>query len=160
MGLSCSTQNLVLRPGIEPRSPALGAQSLSHWTTREVPLLIYLSCLSFFNPHCLTSGPPFTPGWGLHWPPPQPSSSPLPPRPPLLVYLIHRGIFFFFQSSDHVTPSLTTLPMPKLQAWTQRRFQNSPLPICLPQVGPHTPWALALLLPACLEHISLRCLLD
>ena len=96
MGLSCSTQNLVLRPGIEPRSPALGAQSLSHWTTREVPLLIYLSCLSFFNPHCLTSGPPFTPGWGLHWPPPQPSSSPLPPRPPLLVYLTHRDFFFFF----------------------------------------------------------------
>ena len=56
--------------------------------------------------------------------------------------------FFFFQSSDHVAPLLTTLPMPKLQAWTQRRFQNSPLPICLPQVGPHTPWALVLLLPA------------
>ena len=25
---------------MEPRSPALGAQSLSHWTTREVPLSI------------------------------------------------------------------------------------------------------------------------
>ena len=24
-------------PGIEPRSAALEAQSLSHWTTREVP---------------------------------------------------------------------------------------------------------------------------
>ena len=23
--------------GIKPRAPALGAQSLSHWTTREVP---------------------------------------------------------------------------------------------------------------------------
>ena len=43
---SCSTQTLscrvwdpVLWPGIKPRSPSLGAQSLSHWTTREVPKL-------------------------------------------------------------------------------------------------------------------------
>ena len=28
---------LVLRPGIEPMLPALGVQSLNHWTTREVP---------------------------------------------------------------------------------------------------------------------------
>ena len=30
--------DLVPQPGIEPGSPALGAQSLTHWTTREVPL--------------------------------------------------------------------------------------------------------------------------
>ena len=43
LGLSCSmqtlshgTRDLVLRPGIEPGSPARQAQSLSHWTTREV----------------------------------------------------------------------------------------------------------------------------
>ena len=30
--------DLVPRPGIEPGHPALGAQSLSHWTTREVPV--------------------------------------------------------------------------------------------------------------------------
>ena len=29
--------DLVPRPGIEPGPPALGAQSLTHWTTREVP---------------------------------------------------------------------------------------------------------------------------
>ena len=29
-------RDLVPRPGIEPRSPALGAQSLIHWTTRQV----------------------------------------------------------------------------------------------------------------------------
>ena len=34
--LSCSMWNLVPWPGIEPRPPALGAQSLGHWTTREV----------------------------------------------------------------------------------------------------------------------------
>ena len=36
--LSCSMWDLVPWPGIEPGSPALGAQSLSHWTTREVPM--------------------------------------------------------------------------------------------------------------------------
>ena len=34
---SCGMQDLVPWPGIEPRSPALGARSLNHWTTREVP---------------------------------------------------------------------------------------------------------------------------
>ena len=28
--------NLVPRPGIEPATPALEAQSLNHWTAREV----------------------------------------------------------------------------------------------------------------------------
>ena len=49
--------NVVLESGIEPRLPELGAQSLSHWTTREVsnftaffflPLLFY-----FFTFLCL-----------------------------------------------------------------------------------------------------------
>ena len=35
---------------IEPRTPALGARSLSHWTTREVP-----ETVSFMT---LPSGPP------------------------------------------------------------------------------------------------------
>ena len=30
-------RDLSSRPGIEPASPALGAQSLNHWTAREVP---------------------------------------------------------------------------------------------------------------------------
>ena len=33
---SCTMCNLVPPPGIEPGFPALGVQSLSHWTTREV----------------------------------------------------------------------------------------------------------------------------
>ena len=33
---SCSTWDLVPRPGIEPHPPALEAQSLSHWAPREV----------------------------------------------------------------------------------------------------------------------------
>ena len=31
------TRDLVPRPGIEPGPPTLGAWSLTHWTTREVP---------------------------------------------------------------------------------------------------------------------------
>ena len=33
-------QDLVRRAGIEPGPPALGAQSLIHWATREVPAVI------------------------------------------------------------------------------------------------------------------------
>ena len=39
---SCSMRDLVPWPGIEPRPPALGTQSLSHWTTRKVPQLFFL----------------------------------------------------------------------------------------------------------------------
>ena len=38
---SCGTQDLVLWPGIKPLPPALGVWSLSHGTTKEVPLLTY-----------------------------------------------------------------------------------------------------------------------
>ena len=34
---SCGRCDLVLRPGMEPKPPVLGARSLSHWTTRKVP---------------------------------------------------------------------------------------------------------------------------
>ena len=34
--------DLVPQPGIEPRPSALGAQSLTHWTTREVPKVAFL----------------------------------------------------------------------------------------------------------------------
>ena len=37
-----SMRDLVPEPEIKPRPPALGAQSLSHWTTREIP---QYSCL-------------------------------------------------------------------------------------------------------------------
>ena len=33
--------DLVPWPGIKPGPPALGAQSLSHWTSREVPMLLF-----------------------------------------------------------------------------------------------------------------------
>ena len=35
--LSCGMWDLLPQPGIEPRPHALGAQSLNHWTAREVP---------------------------------------------------------------------------------------------------------------------------
>ena len=36
-GLSCGMRDLVPRSGLEPGSPALGAQTLSHWTPRDTP---------------------------------------------------------------------------------------------------------------------------
>ena len=46
LGLSCGMQNLIPWPGIELRPPALGVWSLSHWTTREVSLVVVLICFS------------------------------------------------------------------------------------------------------------------
>ena len=37
--VATSTQDLVSRPGIKPGPPAMGAQSLTQSTTREVPNL-------------------------------------------------------------------------------------------------------------------------
>ena len=37
--LSCDMWDLVPQPGMQPGSPALGASSLSYWTTKEVPRL-------------------------------------------------------------------------------------------------------------------------
>ena len=42
LGLSCGMQDLVLWPGMEPGSPALLEQILSHWTTREVSGILCL----------------------------------------------------------------------------------------------------------------------
>ena len=36
-GLNCGMWDIVPPPGIESTPLALGAQGLSHWTTREVP---------------------------------------------------------------------------------------------------------------------------
>ena len=53
LGLCCSMWDLVPRPGIKPGSPALGMQSLSHRTTREVPVfnffkvVVYIVSFSF-----------------------------------------------------------------------------------------------------------------
>ena len=44
--------DLVPSPGIEPRLPALGAWSLSHWTIREYPR-IFLSHTPNSYIHCL-----------------------------------------------------------------------------------------------------------
>ena len=55
-GLSCGMWNPVPWPGIEPGAPALGVQSLSHWTTKQVPphcFLFAANCLTF---HCMGGG--------------------------------------------------------------------------------------------------------
>ena len=40
--VAACVQDLVPRPGNEPGPPALGVQSLTHWTTREVPRVLLL----------------------------------------------------------------------------------------------------------------------
>ena len=47
-GLGCNMRDLVPWPGVKPRPSALGARSLSYWTTREVPLLPIFNCNMFF----------------------------------------------------------------------------------------------------------------
>ena len=47
------TQDLSSRPGIEPAPPALEAWSLNHWTTREVPQIIFLNPSDPKNPRGL-----------------------------------------------------------------------------------------------------------
>ena len=89
--------DLVPRPGIKPGFPALGAWSLTHWTTREVPvalfLFIYFSFLFFlifkfnfiyfFIQQFLISHPFYThqcihvnPNHPIHHPTPHPSRFP------------------------------------------------------------------------------------
>ena len=46
--LSCAMRDLVTRPGIEPRPPALGAWSLSHWVIGEVPVSVFWVFKNFF----------------------------------------------------------------------------------------------------------------
>ena len=45
VGLSCGMWDLAPWPGIEPWLPAMGAQSLSHWTTRELPHFFFTRLL-------------------------------------------------------------------------------------------------------------------
>ena len=42
--------DLVPRPGVEPGPPALGAWRLTHWTTREVSIILMVRKLSLRNP--------------------------------------------------------------------------------------------------------------
>ena len=58
LGLSCGMRDLVPWPGIESGPPALGAQSLSHWTTREVPPAILEFSLYVFGFQKFDSGMP------------------------------------------------------------------------------------------------------
>ena len=74
--LSCSVWDLVPWPEIKPRHPALGVWYLSHWTTREIPIIQFLVLKITFkrnrrvNGH-LPSGlglwPVFLDGWPTIW---------------------------------------------------------------------------------------------
>ena len=48
--LSCGIRDLVPWPGIKPGPPALGAWSLNHWTTKEVPQTLCFSRIMWLGP--------------------------------------------------------------------------------------------------------------
>ena len=54
LGVSCGTWDPALWAGIKPRPPALRAWSLSHWTTREVPVSFFSIYMPFISSSCLT----------------------------------------------------------------------------------------------------------
>ena len=84
-GLSHDRCNLVPRSGMEPGPPALGVQSFSHWTTREVPWSWFfqddylpvghqIGCIGvrIRHPICAKQADPLhrnilLRGWGLRW---------------------------------------------------------------------------------------------
>ena len=59
LDLSCSMHDLVPWPGVEPRPPALGTWSFSHWINREVPWNHFYKNESRqewkFSPLCITT---------------------------------------------------------------------------------------------------------
>ena len=55
----CGVWDLISWPGAEPRPPSLGVQSLSHWTTREVPSVPFEKVGWFWRfPACPAPTPP------------------------------------------------------------------------------------------------------
>ena len=65
LGLSCGMHDLVPWLGMESGPPALGVQSLGHWTTREVPETIFFVLMSYtLDAHMFSS---FTYKWGMSW---------------------------------------------------------------------------------------------
>ena len=54
LGLSCGMWELVPRPGMVHGPSALGAWSLSHWTTREVPIHLKYSSVYTSIPNSIT----------------------------------------------------------------------------------------------------------
>ena len=63
--LNCGMWNLVPWAGIEPRTPELGVQGLSHWTAREVPSIrsAASSPRGSAHPEQWDSGPAKLPPW-------------------------------------------------------------------------------------------------
>ena len=57
-GFSCGMWDLVPWPGVEPKPPASRVQSLSHWTTREAPVCVYINSNSTVFWKCPTQTHP------------------------------------------------------------------------------------------------------
>ena len=62
--LSCGLWGLVPWLGIEPTPPALGTQSLSHWTTGEVPRVVFKVEQNINALKLLVKNSPLAQQWG------------------------------------------------------------------------------------------------
>ena len=121
-------------PGIESGSPALGAQSLSHWTTREVPELIFLKRKSlshvqlFETPWAVQSMEFSRPEYWSGQPFPSPGDLPNPgiePRSPtvcrrILYQLSYQGkVRFPLLKRENLNMKLRNLPS---QTFSELKF--------------------------------------
>jgi len=109
LGLSCDPQDPVSWPGIEPRSTALEAWRLSHWTTGEVPhKTSFLRAWNYMGGNLLGHPSPavsLTSTWHyppptLHRPPP-PAGVPLPLTPSWPIWLSCSVVFSRSWGSVH-----------------------------------------------------------
>ena len=79
-GLSCGMWNLVPEPGIEPRPPALGVRSPSHWNTQRSPSAHFQEDIFITKKMTMMMENTYLDGWAycrpsntlscsiLHWP--------------------------------------------------------------------------------------------
>ena len=93
---SCGMWDLVPWPGMEAGSPALGTQSLTHWTTGEVPGCTILDQPFSYTLNCLFLGKAL-PSVASHGPAWQPAFAPShhpphSPRGPSELFWLHAGL--------------------------------------------------------------------
>ena len=127
--LSCGMWNLVLWPGFERGPPALGIWGPSHWTTREVPLLVLLLCKSsLVSP---AEDPPCPHGRAQSHPQPQLSTQ--VKRVPFVHCMLSHSVV-----SDSATPWTVAHQAPLSMEFSRQEYWNGlpfPTPGNLPDSG-------------------------
>ena len=135
-GLSCSMWDLVPRLGIESGPPALGEWSLSHWTTRIVPVRLYFALRSDQISRSVVSNS-LRPHESQHARPPCPSPTPgvISDSCPSSQWC-HPAISSSavpFSSCPQSLPASESFPMSQLFAWGGQSTRVSALVSFLPK---------------------------